>query len=291
MAKLRHAQINFKDRRAGILREAPEGGTVFEYDPQFSEDIACALPRVHDRHVWPSGLHPVFEHLGPEGWLRNRQAKTAEIDAEDDFGILLAYGADCIGAISVHEPEVRPDPSNERQLDELTAAAVAGKRTISGVQPKLLVNKSAAGYVPAGATVPALYIAKFPGEDLPNIVGNETLALKAARLLLGRDQVVEAEPAMVEDIPAPALIVRRFDRTPEDEKLRQEDFAQILSKPRGRDFSGIGAGTRTVRPGRGGRPWAGRAQSRGQGRPFGGRRAVAAHDRARTARRSRCDLS
>ncbi len=258
MAALRHAQINVKDRRAGTLRETPEGGTVFEYDPQFREDIACALPRAHDSHTWPVGLHPVFEHLGPEGWLRNRQARAAEIAVEDDFGILLAYGADCIGAISVHAPEGPPASADGGQLDELSAAAVAGKRTISGVQPKLLVTKGAAGFLPAGATGPAPYIAKFPSDDLPSIVANEALTLKAARLLLGRDQVVEAEPAVVEGIPRPALIVRRFDRTPEGEKLRLEDFAQILSKPRRRDYSGkydagfedIGAAIRrhSVRP-------------------------------------------
>ena len=238
MAALRYAQISFKDRRAGTLRETPEGGTVFEYDPQFPEDIACALPRAHDSHTWPVGLHPAFEHLGPEGWLRHRQARAAEIAIEDDFGILLAYGADCIGAISVHAPGEPPASADEKHLDELTAAAVEGKRTISGVQPKLLVAKGAAGFVPARATGPAPYIAKFPSDDLPGIVANEALALKAARLLLGRDQVVEAEPAVVEGISRPALVVRRFDRTPEGEKLRLEDFAQILSKPRRRDFSG-----------------------------------------------------
>ena len=35
-----------------------------------------------------------------------------------------------------------------------------------------------------------------------------------------------------------ALIVTRFDRTKDGSKLRLEDFAQILNKPRGRDFSG-----------------------------------------------------
>jgi serine/threonine-protein kinase HipA len=238
MTALRHARIDFKGRPAGSLQETPDGGTVFEYDPQFPEDIACALPQAHHSHYWPVGLHPFFEHLGSEGWLRNRQARTAEIAVEDDFGILLAFGADCIGAVSVHAPEEPPVSADRGQLDELTAAAVAGKRTISGVQPKLLVTKGAAGFAPAGANGLAPYIAKFPSDDLPNIVANETLALKAARLLLGRDQVVEAEPAVVAGIPRPALIVRRFDRTPEDEKLRLEDFAQILSKPQGRDYLG-----------------------------------------------------
>ncbi len=238
MAVPRHAQIDFKDRRAGTLREIPEGGTVFEYDPQFPEDIACAFPRAHDSHHWPVGLHPFFEHLGPEGWLRNRQARTAEIAIEDDFGILLAYGADCIGAVSLHAPEAPPAPSDERQLDELTKAAVAGRRTLSGVQPKLLVTKDAAGFAPAGAAGSAPYIAKFPSADLASIVANEMLALEVARILLGKAQVVEAAPATIAGISEPGLVVRRFDRTPDGGKLRLEDFAQILSKPQRRDFSG-----------------------------------------------------
>src|SRR5262249_15065086 len=35
-----------------------------------------------------------------------------------------------------------------------------------------------------------------------------------------------------------ALIVTRFDRTKEGKKLRLEDFAQILCRPRGRDYAG-----------------------------------------------------
>ena len=238
MAVLRYAQIRFKGRQAGVLRETPQGGALFEYDAGFSEDIACALPREQDNHAWPAGLHPFFEHLGPEGWLRNRQARTAEIAVEDDLGILLAYGADCIGAVSVHDPEEHLHQPDARELDELTTAAVEAKRTISGVQPKLLVTKTGREFLPAKPDGPAPYIAKFPTDDLPSIVSNEALSLELARLLLGRDQVAQAERAVVRGIAKPALLVRRFDRTAGNEKLRLEDFAQILSKPRRRDFSG-----------------------------------------------------
>lgn len=238
MATLRYAHIRFKERHAGVLRETPEGGTVFEYAPEFTEGIACALPREEERYHWRVGLHPFFEHLGPEGWLRNRQARTAEIAIEDDLGILLAYGADCIGAVSVHDPEEHLHQSDARELDALTTAAVEAKRTISGVQPKLLVMKTGNEFLPAKPDGTASHIAKFPTDDLPGIVSNEALSLEAARLLLGSDQVVQAERAVVRGIAKPALLVERFDRTAGDEKLRLEDFAQILSKPRRRDFSG-----------------------------------------------------
>ena len=238
MAELRYAHIRFKTQDAGHLQETPAGGTVFEYDPSFHEAIACALPRDKERHHWEVGLHPVFEHLGPEGWLRNRQAQTADIAVEDDFGLLLEYGADCIGAISVHDAAHRAQQQDLRDLDPLTRNAVAGRRTLSGVQPKILVARTDNRYHPAGPDEPAPYIAKFPSEDLLDLVSNEDLSLKAARILLGANRVAKAGRAAIEGIQAPALLIERFDRTGRNEKLRLEDFAQILCRPKRRDFTG-----------------------------------------------------
>jgi serine/threonine-protein kinase HipA len=238
MAELRYAEIRFKDRVAGNLIETPDGGTVFEYSQQCDEAIACALPRDQDRHVWDTGLHPFFEHLGPEGWLRNRQARTAEITVEDDFGLLLEYGADCIGAVSVHDSAGGELNTDNRILDRLTQAAVQSKRTISGVQPKILVTRKGDRYFPAEQEDPAPYIAKFPSDDLPDLVSNEDFSLRLARIFLGSRRVTKAQRALVDGIETPALLVERFDRTANNEKLRLEDFAQILSQPKRRDFSG-----------------------------------------------------
>ncbi|MGF7176598.1 hypothetical protein [Azospirillum doebereinerae] len=45
MAALRYGIVTYKNRRAGVLREAPHGGTRFDYDENFPDTIACALPR------------------------------------------------------------------------------------------------------------------------------------------------------------------------------------------------------------------------------------------------------
>jgi serine/threonine-protein kinase HipA len=230
---LRTAQVLFKGQLAGSLSETAGGGTRFSYRPDWIADIACALPAQRREHEWPQGLHPFFEHLGPEGWLRERQARIGHIAEQDDFGLLLRYGRDCIGAVSILPPE-----GAEEAAVAIEADANPG-RTISGVQKKLLViKKSRDNFQPAAADGPAPYIAKFNSEALPTLVRNEKLSLEWTAAVLGKREVNTAEVAYIAALDQTALIVTRFDRGPNGEKFRLEDCAQILNKPRGRDYAG-----------------------------------------------------
>jgi serine/threonine-protein kinase HipA len=56
--------------------------------------------------------------------------------------------------------------------------------------------------------------------------------------VLGADEVTEFKLDRVAELDETALIVTRFDRTQGDKKLRAEDFAQILCKPRGQNYAG-----------------------------------------------------
>jgi len=85
---LRSGEVFFKDTVVGTLAETAGGGTRFTYAPEWKESIACCLPVERREHEWSQGLHPFFQHLGPEGWLRERQARVAHIAEEDDFGLL-----------------------------------------------------------------------------------------------------------------------------------------------------------------------------------------------------------
>jgi serine/threonine-protein kinase HipA len=231
---LRSARIWFKDRCAGLLEETAGGGTRFSYDADWQEEIACCFPTARREHRWERGLHPFFEHLGPEGWLREQQARTAHLAQEDDFGLLLAYGSDCIGAVGVTPPE-----GLLQQPAEIAEAAINPGRTLSGIQKKLLVTRAQNGaFDPAGANGPAPYIAKFNSPAHPDLVRNENLSLRWARAVLGESEVTEFRLGHVSRIDEPALILTRFDRTTRGDKLRLEDFAQILCKPRGRDYAG-----------------------------------------------------
>jgi len=232
---LRKAEVLFKDLSAGTLEETASGGTRFTYAKDWNTSIACTLPVLQREHEWGQGLHPFFQHLGPEGWLREKQARTAHIQEEDDFGLLLRYGADCIGAVGVRR--LAGDKGDDVGVAEVTASP---GRTISGVQRKLLVVKEATGFTPAGREGLAPYIAKFNSESetLRTLVRNENLSLRWSAELLGKNEVNQFTLANVAVLNEQALILTRFDRTAEGGKLRLEDFAQILQKPRGRDFAG-----------------------------------------------------
>lgn len=237
MAQGRKAQVLFKDDAAGTLEETAGGGARFTYRSGWTRQIACTLPIDRREHEWPEGLHPFFQHLAPEGWLRERQARAAHLEGQDDFGLLLRYGADCIGAVSLLP--AADDAVGGASAPGSGAAAHPG-RTISGVQRKMLVIKDGDAYRPAPPTGPAPFIAKFNSHDerVGAIVRNEALTLRWSAAVLGADEVNRFETAWVADINEGALIVTRFDRTATGEKLRLEDFAQVLAKPRGRDFGG-----------------------------------------------------
>jgi len=186
-------------------------------------------------HGWTLGLHPFFQHLGTEGWLRERQARVAHISEEDDLGLLLRHGGDCIGAVSL-----LPENGSASLAVQNAETTTNPGRTISGVQRKLLVvrDESANAFRPAGPTGAAPYIAKFNSQDLPTLVRNENLSLRWAVAVLGADEVTEFKLDRVAELDETALIVARFDRTTDGQKLRAEDFAQILCKPRGQNFAG-----------------------------------------------------
>lgn len=229
---VRAAEVLFKDAVAGTLTETASGGTRFAYAPDWKQSIACCFPIERREHEWAQGLHPFFQHLGPEGWLRQRQARVAHIAEEDDFGLLLRYGADCIGAVGIKSTVPLAN------IEPIAEAPANPGRTISGVQRKLLVVKKDKAFQPADLAGLAPYIAKFNPEDIPTLVRNESLSLRWTAAVLGKEEVTEFDLGQVGVVNEHALIVTRFDRTKDGKKLRLEDFAQILCKPRGQDYAG-----------------------------------------------------
>lgn len=95
---------------------------------------------------------------------------TSPIFRSNNFGLLLRFGADCIGAVSVRDKN-----GAAQNLPPVKEATANPGRTISGVQRKLLVVEEGDHFAPAAATGPAPYIAKFNSERLDSLVRNEPL--------------------------------------------------------------------------------------------------------------------
>jgi serine/threonine-protein kinase HipA len=220
---LRAAEVLFKDAVAGTLTETANGGTRFTYGADWKLPIACCFPVERREYEWALGVHPLFQHLAPEGWLREQQARVAHIAEQDDFGLLLRYGADCIGAVGVRPPD-------DAALESLPSAAEATAnpgRTISGIQRKLLVvgEQGTDRFNPAGPVGLAPYIAKFNSERLDTLVRNEAFSLRWSASVLGAEEVNAFTLGVVTGLNEIALIVTRFDRQSDGKKLRLEDFA------------------------------------------------------------------
>lgn len=226
---MRIAEVLFKDKSAGTLQETVTGAIRFAYGDGWTEDIACCFPATRREHEWSGGLHPFFQHIAPEGWLREEQARSAHVDGQDDLGLLLHYGVDCIGAVGVR-------PADPPETAPTLEAGPTPGRTVSGIQKKLLVVNSGDVFAPAGPTGPAPFIAKFNSSAIDSLVRNEYRSLLWTSAVLGKGEVTEFRLGQVGGDMA--LIVTRFDRGPKGEKLRLEDFAQILVKPRGNDYGG-----------------------------------------------------
>lgn len=102
--------------RIGVIEEMERegGGGRFTYDPDYAAQpspipISLTLPVRAEPYDWPR-LHPFFENLLPEGWLRDIALRRLHLADSDLFGLLLATCGDCIGAVEIQtEPDAPPD--------------------------------------------------------------------------------------------------------------------------------------------------------------------------------------
>ena len=238
MAAALWGRVYYNDLFAGELRQEPSGRCVFTYDPTYlaagHPAIAFTLALQSVSHICERGLHPFFDNLVAEGWLRNAQARALKVDADNRFALLLAYGRDCAGAVSVIDPAPVAEPAIDVG-DPNATAAIASRASLSGIQPKLLAVREGRRFRPARRDETSTFIAKLPSGALHDIVENEYLTTTACRALLPDDEIVAPVIAPLEGIKEPALLVERFDRLRSGTKRHFEEFNQLLGKRSGND--------------------------------------------------------
>ena len=107
---MRTANVYYQEKLAGVLTETDDGDYVFRYEEDYvikyaRDEISFAFP-VRQEPFTANRLFPFFEGLIPEGWLLDIASRSWKINPNDRMGLLLACCRNCIGAASVHPPEV-----------------------------------------------------------------------------------------------------------------------------------------------------------------------------------------
>ena len=243
MAKLIWGNVYFQEHFAGVLRQEPGERTSFTYDPSYLgaglPAIAHRLPLREEAFVSEVGLDPFFDNLVAEGWMESAQTRLLKKRQASRFELLLAFGRDCHGAVSVADPE--PEKIDQEQLyleDAKEIALLHNKASLSGIQPKLLVCKEGKQFRPTKWGEVSTHIAKFPSSNHSDLVFNEYLSSLAFKALLPSDTLCESHLGSIEGIDEPALIIKRFDRDAAGKRIHFEEFTQLLGLPSRAKYEG-----------------------------------------------------
>ncbi|MCE3237731.1 MAG: putative Serine kinase HipA [Gammaproteobacteria bacterium] len=239
MANTLWGKVYYKDRYAGRLQQEPGGRVTFTYDVSYLQAkqpaIAYTLPLREEPYLSERGLHPFFDNLVAEGWFRNAQAKALGIHPNNRFSLLLGFGYDLAGAVSVIDPEPQAHYPLDH-TDEATLAALLGRASISGVQRKLLIVQTEKLFRPVRPNELSTHIAKLASGNLSHLLELEYLTSLAVSRLLPDDEVVKMEMATVASLHEPALVIPRFDRSATGKRTHHfEEFNQLLGRFSGND--------------------------------------------------------
>lgn len=234
MAKQNWGKVFYQNTFAGILREEPGYRYSFTYDSTYLSGehpaISYTLPLQEAPFITHERLPAFFDNLVAEGWLEEAQSRLLGKRSASRFELLLSFGHDCAGAVSVIDPDAITLHLNRINQNAPAEVAVYRNRaSLSGIQPKVLLTKKGRHYHTTVADELSTHIAKLPSHNLSNITYNEWLTLRACRALLPEDDFVEASFESIDGLADDILILKRFDRSKTGERIHFEEFNQLLN--------------------------------------------------------------
>jgi serine/threonine-protein kinase HipA len=229
---------------------------AFQYDRETLAEygagsilLSLSLPVTRNRLDGPE-LYNFFDGLLPEGQVRSHIAKDNGLSTPDAFGLLRVLGADCAGAVQILPPGDAPEvPGAAKPMTEGEVTTVVESlptwdlpddflvtASLGGVQSKVLLTRHDNGWAWPGRGAVSTHIIKpEPLEStIPDLLASEDWALKTA--------AAAGLPAAKADLQMfgsrQAIVVDRFDREPDGNRLHQEDFTQALALPSEAKYEG-----------------------------------------------------
>ncbi|MHA7283693.1 type II toxin-antitoxin system HipA family toxin [Arthrobacter sp. TMS2-4] len=245
--KRQDLQIFLHGRRIGVL-----SGTslrlAFQYDPEIVADygassilLSLSLPVTRKRISTPAVFN-YFDGLLPEGQVRSHLAAENGLSTPDALGLLKILGADCAGAVQALPDERsslaegHPDPLRNEDVVRIVEALptwdipedFAITASLCGVQSKVLLSRTADGTWawPGTGSISTHIIKPEPLDSpVPHLIASEDWALRVA--------AAAGLPAATAELATfgtrQAIVVARYDRTPDGDRVHQEDFTQALA--------------------------------------------------------------
>ena len=219
----------------------------FRYDPDVIAEYGAAsillslsLP-IDRKKIDGPAVYNYFDGLLPEGQVRSHLAAENGLSTPDALGLLAILGADCAGAVQALPSGMTPDAPVDSQLmsaDEVVRVVealptwdlpedFAITASLGGIQSKVLLSRRRNGWAwPARGTVSTHIIKPEPLDSpVPHLIAAEDWALNVAAAA-----GLPAAKAHVEMFGSrEAIVVTRYDRTPDGDRLHQEDFTQALA--------------------------------------------------------------
>lgn len=238
------ANVYLNDVLVGRLKpNIQEGTTTFEFDAAFAADARRPVlgrffedVEIGERIFVDKPLPNFFRNLLPEGALRKIIEARLGVSDLLEYKMLLRLGEQLPGAVRVVGDLIDPEPLDEEER-KTRARGDSFRFALTGVQPKLLLERDDNDKL----TIPiegenGSWIGKFGTAAFKNLVENEFTMLKWAErsgLFVPEHRIARAEDikGLPENFDAEqtVLLVKRFDRGPNGERIHQEDFAQVFN--------------------------------------------------------------
>lgn len=237
------AETYLRDRYRPIL-------SLGWYDPESEEGTRDRLAGRRDKIGLHGFVPPWFEGLLPEGALLELVVTEMGPGDHDDFDVLTRLGADLPGAVLV-TPETDAPPTagplQLRNVEGFRATVPHGlvKFSLAGIQLKFTANPDGNRLTVPGAAETGRCIIKVASERFRDLPQAEYGAMELARMigvdtapcrLVPREAVSGVPDELLAHGPD-VLVVDRFDRTAEGERIHMEDAAQIVGATGDRKYT------------------------------------------------------
>lgn len=193
-----------------------------------------------------------FAELLPEGDQYDAMLAQRGVRRDDVPAFLARYGRDVAGALQIWDVD---DPSEPRtpSARAVTASEVRaliedpigsplandprlGKSSLGGVQPKVVLVRTAMGWAQALGGYPTTHILKPRlGGAMATVIYDEEYGARLARHLGLADFATSIE----QFDGLPAIVIERYDRV-DGRRVHQEDFSQVLGASRNQKYQEVG---------------------------------------------------